>query len=80
MPQPSGPDSRLWAIYNGLKKDAPEAAVGVAAAAIMIALVTASRLFSSWAEALLLCIAGLYGIIGASAFVVTIYRIYKGRP
>ena len=62
-------------LYNRLVRDAPEAAVGVAAVSVMIFLVTAQVQFSSYeSKAVLLGVAALFGLVGVAGFILAIYR------
>jgi hypothetical protein len=62
-------------LYKLLRDDAPEAAVGVAAASVALLLSTAASVTSAHeARLVLVGLAAVYGLVGAGGFAMAIYR------
>lgn len=69
--------SSLRALYDRLRTEAPEAAIGVAAITVMITLITAaavSRYSSAESQYVLLGVAALFGLVGVGGFALAMYR------
>jgi hypothetical protein len=72
--------SVLWNLFTSLKKEAPEAAIGIAAVCVMIFLITAATQFSSWEEYVCVGIGTLFGFVGVYGFSAAIYHVSSKKP
>jgi hypothetical protein len=67
----------LRAFYQLLRKDAPEAAIGIAGAYLSILFITTSALFSGLQEYGLFGLGVVFGLIGAAGIGAPIYRAFR---